>query len=95
VVAPGLYLTSASDPTGLAQVHGEEIMDKPNQPVDPGTKVDSTTRRGEEIAANEKEAGRADTGTQGATERPTGTSTARDYTSVDPKGPKDGGSPAG
>jgi len=44
---------------------------------------------------DEQEAGREDTGTEGPTERPTGTSTARDYTSVDPKEPLDGGSPAG
>lgn len=70
-------------------------MDESTKPVDPGTKVESTTRRGEEMSDHDKEAGRTDTGTQGATQRPTGTSTARDFTSVDPKDPKDGSSPAG
>ena len=49
------------------------------------TDVDSLTRRGEDVTKQEDEAGRHDTGTQGATERPTGTSTARDFTGVDPK----------
>lgn len=43
------------------------------------------TRRGEDVVKKEDEAGRRDTGTQGPTERPTGTSDARDYTSVYPK----------
>ena len=45
----------------------------------------SMTRSGEDVAKHEHEAGRHDTGTQGSTERPTGTSTARDFTGVDPK----------
>lgn len=61
-------------------------MDK-NQTPKVETTVDSTTRRAEEIAKGEKEAGRQDTGVQGATKRPTGTSTPRDATSVDPKAP--------
>lgn len=65
------------------------------KPADPGTPIESTTRRAEDIAKDEQEAGREETGTEGATERPTGTSTARDYTGVDPKDPVDGGSPAG
>ncbi|MEJ7696465.1 MAG: hypothetical protein WKF78_07590 [Candidatus Limnocylindrales bacterium] len=65
------------------------------KPADPGTPIESITSRAEDIAKNEQEAGREDTGTEGPTERPTGTSTARDYTSVDPKEPLDGGSPAG
>ncbi len=59
------------------------------------SEVDSINRRAEDIAMGEKEAGREDTGSQGDTNRPTGTSTARDFTSVDPKEPMDEGSPAG
>lgn len=48
----------------------------------------SSTRPGETVSGQEgKEAGRQDTGTQGESERPTGTSTARDSTGVDPQEP--------
>ncbi len=53
------------------------------------------SRCGEEVSATEQEHGRKDMGKKGETERETGTSTARDYTGVDPQEPKDGGSPAG
>ena len=69
--------------------------DHDNVKSDPGTPIDSVTRSAEDIALDEKEAGRTDTGTQGSTERPTGTSTTRDLTSIDPKEPMDGGSPTG
>ncbi len=63
------------------------------------TNVDSVTRRGEDVAKQEDEAGRHNTGTQGSTERPTGTSTARDFTGIDPKevtsDPSEDRSPAG
>ena len=49
------------------------------------TEVPSINRRGEDVAKEEQEAGRHDTGTQGATERMAGTSTSRDFTSVDPQ----------
>lgn len=49
------------------------------------TKSDS--RSGEEVGGSEQEHGRQDTGTQGESERPTGESTARDWTGVDPKDP--------
>ncbi len=71
------------------------MSDDQTKPVDPGTPIESMTRRAEEIATNEDEVGRKDTGTQGPTNRPTGTSTARDYTSVDPKEPMDEDSPGG
>ncbi len=49
---------------------------------------ESTTRRGEDVEEDEsKESGRKETGKQGETQRPTGESTARDSTSIDPKGP--------
>jgi len=51
---------------------------------------ESTTRRGEKVVTGEgKEAGRHDIGTQGASKRPVGTSTARDSTGIDPQDPKD------
>ncbi|MEO5940850.1 MAG: hypothetical protein ABIZ72_07675, partial [Candidatus Limnocylindrales bacterium] len=49
------------------------------------TDVESITRRGEDVDKQEQEAGRHDTGNQGPTDRPTGTSTARDFTGVDPQ----------
>jgi hypothetical protein len=61
------------------------VTDEKGNP--PETSGESTTRRGEEIARDEKEAGRHDTGKQGASERPAGKSTARDRTGVDPQGP--------
>lgn len=65
------------------------------KPVDPGMPIEGRTNQAEDIAAHEDEAGRKDTGTQGPTNRPTGTSTARDYTSIDPNEPLDDDSPAG
>ncbi|MFL5758019.1 MAG: hypothetical protein ACJ77N_17200 [Chloroflexota bacterium] len=59
----------------------------PHAGVDPGKSVG---RSGEDVA-HEDEAGRADTGSKGQTERPTGESTARDYTGIDPKEPITGG----
>jgi len=71
----------------------ERDQSAPNSSVDPGQ---STTRSGEEIGSSEQEEGRQDTGSKGATQRPTGTSTARDVTGVDPQdsttgGPNQGG----
>jgi hypothetical protein len=55
----------------------------------------STTRRGEDVADEEgKEPGRYDGPAQGQSERPTGGSTARDSTGVDPQEPVDAGSPS-
>ncbi len=55
-----------------------------DSPKDVGT---SESRSGEDIAKGDKEAGRQDTGTSGGTDRPTGTSTARDVTGVSPQDP--------
>jgi hypothetical protein len=53
---------------------------------------ESVSRRGEDIVEDEgKEPGRVDLGTKGASERPVGTSTARDSTGVDPQEPITGG----
>lgn len=50
---------------------------------------ESSRTGGEELAG--KEAGRIETGTQGTTRRPTGTSTAQDVTGVNPQGSAHGG----
>jgi hypothetical protein len=76
------------------QLSGEEPRTDPpkNDPEPPeeargaSSVGESTTRRAEDIAA-EKEPGRQDTGTEGKANRPTGTSTARDATGVDPQEP--------
>lgn len=48
-------------------------------------------RKGEDIdEADGKEAGRQDAGTEYPSQRPTGTSDARDFTGVDPKDPQTG-----
>lgn len=52
----------------------------------PGNVGQSDTRRGEHIRQKEgKESGRVDTGTKGQSQRPTGKSTPRDLTGVDPE----------
>jgi len=53
----------------------------------------STTRRGEDVSKQQHEAGRKDLGTKGKSDRPVGTSTARDSTGVDPQDPIDEESP--
>ena len=53
------------------------------------TAVESITRRGEDIAKGQKEAGRFDKGTTGERHRPIGGSDARDKTGVDPQEPID------
>lgn len=51
----------------------------------------SITRRGEDISEDDgKEPGREDTGPMGETERPTGKSSMRDSTGIDPQDPDDG-----
>jgi hypothetical protein len=54
---------------------------------------ESSSRRGEEIGAG-AESGRRDAGTTGQAERPAGTSTARDSTTIDPQEPIDSDSPS-
>jgi hypothetical protein len=68
-----------------------------DQPADMEDKAvsKSESRAGEEVASSEQEQGRVDTGTQGAADRPTGESTARDWTGVDPKEPITRDSPNG
>jgi hypothetical protein len=54
---------------------------------------ESETRKAEDIARREQEAGRQDTGTRGPSQRPEGTSDAEDSTGVRPTGPVDEASP--
>lgn len=53
----------------------------------------SESRSGEDVSREESEAGRHDTGTDSESGRPTGESTMRDSTSVDPQEPIDEKSP--
>jgi hypothetical protein len=76
--------------------HGEadSSPDPDDARLPSGTVGESITDRGEDIADRDgKEAGRQDTGVQGESQRPTGTSTARDVTGVDPQEPIDPESP--
>jgi hypothetical protein len=53
-------------------------------------------RKGEEVEAQEgQEPGRKDTGTQYQSQRPKGTSDARDFTTVDPQDPQTEGTVKG
>lgn len=66
-------------------------MSDPDNPS-PGDVGESISRRGEDVADQEgKEAGRKDTGPQGESGRPAGTSDSRDATGVNPQEPIDGG----
>jgi len=56
-------------------------------PESPHGVGDSDSRRGEDESKGNKEPGRQDTGPKGPTGRPTGTSTARDMTGIDPQDP--------
>jgi len=60
---------------------GEAGSDADSAPDDVG---ESTSRRGEDVAKKENESGREDAGTKGESDRPMGTSTGRDATSVKP-----------
>jgi hypothetical protein len=71
---------------------GREVSDEEREGV-PTTDTEATSplgvgesmsRRGEDIARQEDERGREDTGTQGPSDRPVGVSDERDSTAVDP-----------
>ncbi len=78
---------------------GREISDEERDGVPPtDTEAESPlgvgvsmTRRGEDVARQEDEEGRDDTGTKGPTDRPTGVSDERASTSVDPSETESGG----
>jgi hypothetical protein len=74
----------AQQPTGSN--HQSEVGDE-SQDSAPAGVGESMTRRAEDISEQDgKEAGRTDTGTDGAAaDRPTGESTQRDATGVDPQ----------
>jgi hypothetical protein len=78
----------ANDTQAASRGDGDASPD-PDDPRLPAEDVgQSTSRRGEDISDRDgKEAGRHDTGPQGASQRPTGTSTARDVTSINPQEP--------
>ncbi len=59
-------------------------MDDHVKETDPGTETESINRRAEDVARDEQEAGRQDGPAQGPSARPTGTSTPRDMTGIDP-----------
>jgi hypothetical protein len=84
---------------------GREISDEEREGVS-ATDMEATSalgvgesinRHGEDVAKQEDEEGRDDTGTKGETGRPTGTSDSRAGTSVDPHDSGSGGThmPAG
>lgn len=68
---------------------GEQSATDPHATT-PGGVGTSTTRRGEDVVKEDGKNGRYDTGTQGESQRPTGSSTARDSTGIDPQEPGDG-----
>ena len=71
--------------------HGDSDTDM--HPDGPHGTGDSENRSAEDVAGGEQEAGRHNTGTDGQSGRPTGESTMRDSTSVDPQEPIDEDSP--
>jgi hypothetical protein len=78
---------------------GREISDEEREGVPPtDTEAESPlgvgvsmTRRGEDVARQEDEPGREDTGTRGPTDRPAGVSDDRASTSVDDQDTESGG----
>ncbi len=72
--------------------HDTVTEDDPT-PSGPHGVGESEHRGGEQVATEEQEAGRHDTGEQGGTGRPTGESSMRDATSIDPQEPIDEESP--
>jgi hypothetical protein len=84
----------AQDTQDAAHGEADSSPDPDDARLPSGTVGESITDRGEDIADRDgKEAGRQDTGVQGESQRPTGTSTARDVTGVDPQEPIDPESP--
>jgi len=73
--------------------HEHGVSDTDMAPSGPHGVGDSGQRSAEDVSREESEAGRHDTGEQGETGRPTGESTMRDSTSVDPQEPIDDESP--
>jgi hypothetical protein len=78
-----------ASPAQESPVRPDEVShDAPGSPRGVGV---STSRSAEEVAKSEgKEPGREDTGVEHPSERPTGTSSARDSTGVHPQEPREG-----
>jgi hypothetical protein len=76
----------ANDTQEASRGHGDHTPD-PDDPRLPSEHAgQSTGRRGEDMIERDgKDAGRQDTGPKGKSQRPTGTSTARDVTGVNPQ----------
>ena len=78
-------------PSGQTASPADERPPRPGDPVaseapeSPHGVGESSSARGEDVGSGTKEEGRDDTGTRGESERPTGTSDARDTTGVNPQ----------
>ncbi len=59
-------------------------MNDHTKDIDPDADVETAKRGAEDVGREEQEGGRHDGPDQGSTDRPTGTSTPRDMTGVDP-----------
>jgi hypothetical protein len=78
----------ANDTQAASRGEGDPMPEPDDPRLPPDHAGQSTGRRGEDIAEQDgKEAGRQDTGPKGESQRPTGTSSARDVTGVDPQDP--------
>jgi hypothetical protein len=78
----------ANDTQAASRGEGDPTPDPDDARLPSENVGQSTSRRGEDVAEQDgKEAGRQDTGPKGASQRPTGTSTARDMTGIDPQEP--------
>jgi hypothetical protein len=77
--------TGKSTPRDMTGINPSTGDGPASHAKDGGTGIASITRRGEEMTAKDgKEAGRYDTEPKGATQRPTGKSTPRDMTGINP-----------
>jgi len=97
---PGATASPAEEsPAGAGEVAagsagaGEQTATR-SDAATPGGVGTSTTRRGEDVVAEEGQDGRQRTGTQGESQRPVGESTARDSTGIDPQEPSGATLPA-
>ena len=74
----------AGEVAGGAAGAGDQTATRADGATPKGVGI-STTRRGEDVVEEDGEDGRHRTGTQGESQRPVGTSTARDSTGIDPQ----------
>lgn len=86
----GRQLSGQDAPQDTVQPTGN--LEGPAPEMAPSGVGESHTQRGEDVADSEgQESGRVDTGTQGSSGRPTGTSGPEDATGVDPQDSGSGG----